>query len=111
MGEKGARLMDQADQSCKSIVGTLSGLGRITSKKMFGGFGIFEEKTMFALINSQGDVFFKSDESTIPKFEEEGSGKHSRMPYYLVPDKILNDKNKIQEWAKESIEIAHRAKK
>ena len=111
MGEKGDRLTDQAYQASNNIVETLSGLGKITSKKMFGGYGIFEEKTMFALINSMGEVFFKADESTIPKFEEEGSDKHGRMPYYLLPDKILNDKNKLQEWAQESINIAQRAKK
>jgi len=58
-----------------------------------------------------GNMGEKGDESTIPKFEEEGSGKHGRMPYYLHPDKILNDKNKLQEWAQESINIAQRAKK
>jgi len=34
MGDKGAILTDQADQASKSIVGTLSGLGKITSKKI-----------------------------------------------------------------------------
>jgi hypothetical protein len=51
MGEKGDRLTDQAYQTSNNIVDTLSGLGEINSKKMFGGYGIFEKKTMFALIH------------------------------------------------------------
>ncbi len=111
MGEKGARLTDQANKSWMHIVQSLSDLENISSRKMFGGFGIFKDKTMFGLVNSNGVLFFKADNSTIPKFEKEGSSKHGRMPYYEVPDKISQDKNKLLEWASEAISIAEAGKK
>ena len=111
MGEKGARLTDQANKSCMHIVQSLSDLENISSRKMFGGFGIFKDKTMFGLVTSDGTAFFKADESTIQKYEAAGSDKHGRMSYYKIPDKISQDQSKLLEWASEAISIAEAGKK
>ena len=42
------------------FTGRVKPLGDITYKKMFGGFGVFESGTMFALVPNDGGVFLKS---------------------------------------------------
>jgi DNA transformation protein len=111
MGEKGAKLSSEAAQSYERIIESLQPLGDITGKKMFGGYGIFESGTMFALVNSEGKIFFKADETNRWRFEEVEADRHARMPYYEVPDAILRDEVSLFEWAKESIELAHKSKK
>jgi len=49
MGSKGSKLSAQASQSAGEFVERLLPLGDVSSKKMFGGYGIFEAGTMFAL--------------------------------------------------------------
>ena len=83
----------------------MANLGDIRLKKMFGGYGIFEQDKMFGLIDSQGVVFFKIDESNLAKFEEAGSKKHAKMPYFSVPEDVLNNDSLLEEWAGISIRI------
>lgn len=111
MGEKGASLTSDATQSYERFTEALRPLGFITGKKMFGGYGIFESGTMFALVNSDGMIFLKADESNQWRFEEVGAQRHARMPYYQLPDAVLRDENLLFEWAKESMELAHQSKK
>ena len=111
MGEKGAKSSSGATQSYERVIESLHPLGDLTGKKMFGGYGIFESGTMFALVNSEGGVFFKADESNRWRFEEAGTDRHGRMPYYQVPDAVLRDEDSLFEWARESIELAHKSKK
>jgi DNA transformation protein len=111
MGEKGAKLSSDATQSYERVIESLHPLGDMTGKKMFGGYGIFESGTMFALVNSEGKVFFKVDQANRWRFEEAGADRHGRMPYYQVPDAVLRDEDSLFEWARESIELAHKSKK
>lgn len=110
MGKKGAKLTSQADDMAAEIVNTLSSVRDVNSRKMFGGYGIFESGSMFALIDSAGTVFFKADDSNLAQFEAAKSEKHSRMPYYAVPVDVLEDVDSLREWATTSIEIAHASK-
>ena len=81
-------------------------LGSVSVKSMFGGSGIFHEGAMFALIVGTG-IFFKVNDSNRSKYEQAGSNKHGRMPYYQVPTDVLQDETKLLDWARESISIAH----
>ena len=111
MGQKGAKLTQKATETCQLIIKELAGVGEITSRKMFGGYGIFESGVMFALLNSDGTLHLKANDTNIGRFEEAGSGKHGKMPYYEVPAKVLKDQTLLCEWASVSIEIAHSSKK
>lgn len=73
---------------------------------MFGGYGIFQDDKMFALVNSKGEIYLKADESMKEKFETAGSNQHGRMPYYTLPEDLLQDPDKLTKWAKESIDIS-----
>jgi DNA transformation protein len=111
MGEKGARLTPAADSARERLVEVLSPLGEVTSRKMFGGYGVFESKAMFALVSSTGEVFFKVGESNRTLFESSVARRHGKMPYYLVPAEVLANHSTLRDWARASIEIAHAEKK
>ena len=88
----------------------LSPLGNISSRPMFGGYGIFSEGNMFALISGSA-LFFKADDSNMAAYKEAGSLQYKPMPYYEVPGQVLNDKSKLHDWARLSIAVAASGKK
>jgi DNA transformation protein and related proteins len=106
MGQKGAKLTAEASQACDKLVQALADLGNVSSKKMFGGYGVFESGTMFALIDSEGKVHFKANQINRKRFEDEGASQHGRMPYFELPQRILKDTKSLHEWALASIEIS-----
>ena len=105
MGEKGEKLTSEAGESAEDIQKRLSSLGDITVRKMFGGYGIFAESKMFALIDSKGYIFFKVDDTNLASYDQAGSEKHFRMPYYRVPEAVLGDDQLLEDWARTSIKI------
>ncbi len=92
------------------VMDRLLPLGDVTAKKMFGGYGIFESRAMFALMNGRA-VYFKVDDTNRAQYEEMGSGKYGSMPYYRVPDEVLEDEPRLHRLVEESIALAHAAKK
>ena len=111
MGQKGAKLTEKAVQANEKLLQDLADLGDVSSRKMFGGFGIFESGAMFALITPEGNVHFKVDDSNRSAYEEAGSGQHMKMPYFEVPSSVLGDGEKLKNWARDSIAIARASKK
>ena len=52
MGIKGAKLTEKAISISEWLEDSLSGVGMISRRKMFGGYGVFESGVMFSLISS-----------------------------------------------------------
>ncbi len=83
---------------------------------MFGGLGIFADGLMIALV-SDGEVFLKADEQTIPALEAEGSrpftygAKNRRvvMSYWRLPERLLDDPEELGNFARAALGAAHRA--
>ena len=92
------------------FTGRIKSLGDITYKKMFGGYGVFESGTMFALVPKDGGVYLKSGQANMARFEEAGTNKHGRMPYYQIPEGVYKDNSQLMEWAREAIEVSKVAK-
>lgn len=46
-------------------------LGRVKSRSMFGGFGIFVDETMFALVVND-TLHIRADDATIEKYKQQG---------------------------------------
>lgn len=75
---------------------------------MFGGYGIFHEGLMFALI-ADDTLYFKVDESNRDMYEKTKSNPFPHgISYWEVPVEIMEDKDRLGEWARISIDIAHR---
>lgn len=91
----------------------LSDFGEIEVKKMFGGIGFFRDGLMFGMIGN--DVFrLKVDESNKQQYEERGvqpyhsENKKKGMPYWEVPQEIVEDRSELAKWASQSFGIATR---
>lgn len=73
---------------------------------MFGGYSIFNEGLMFALI-ADDTLYFKVDESNRTMYEKAESRPFPHgISYWEVPADVLEDKNRLGEWAKISMDIA-----
>ncbi|MEM7297935.1 MAG: TfoX/Sxy family protein [Bacteroidota bacterium] len=105
MGQKGDKHTNETQLSADLLLEKLSSIRGITSKKMFGGHGIFHEGKMFGIVDSAGTFFFKTNDKTKLKYESLGSQTHAKMPYHTVPDSIFNSQE-LTDWAKESISLS-----
>lgn len=88
------------------IMDLLAPLGEISGKAMFGGYGVFQEGSMFALISGSA-LYFKVDDSNRTAYEDVGSMQFKPMPYYEVPAEVMENTVKLNDWANVSIAIAH----
>ncbi len=92
------------------VMDLLAPLGPVRYRSMFGGFGIFFEGSMFALISGTG-LFFKVDDSNRAAYSEVGRKQYGRMPYHQIPANVLHDEAKLLQWADASIAVARTAPK
>ena len=107
--------MPVSDSFLAFVLEQLDPLGPITSKRMFGGVGLYAGDLFFALVS--GDVLYlKGDDDTRGRREAAGArpfqpfpdrprGK-GKMQYYSVPAAILEDGDALIAWAKEAVSIA-----
>jgi DNA transformation protein len=86
-------------------------------RPMFGGLGIFREGIMFAL-GADEVLYFRADGETEPAFAAEGSqpwvyegrDRAVTMPYWRVPERLLDDRDEFRTWALTAFAAAERAK-
>ncbi len=88
------------------VMELLEPIGGVTSRAMFGGYGIFHEGDMFALITGSA-LFFKVNEVSRAVYERAGSRQFRPMPYYEVPAEIMEDTVLLRKWAGTSMAIGH----
>lgn len=99
------------------VVQELASLGNLTTKNMFGGVGIFLDGVMFAKIAGDGTLSFRVDDTNRADYEQLGSeqfyspDKKKGMPYYRVPDEILEDQSALIQWAHKAHAVALANKK
>ena len=99
--------MKVSNKYLQFVMQKLDSLGYVTSRAMFGGYGIFHEGVMFALI-SDDTLYFKVNESNRAMYEQAGSKPFLHgISYWEVPAELLEEDSKLHEWANISIEIAH----
>ncbi len=92
--------------------------GPIKIRKMFGGYGLYHQELMFALV-AEDTLYLKADAENLSFFEDEGlgpfeynkGGKVVKMSYYLAPDEIMDDCEQAAIWARRSFEAARRSQK
>ena len=92
--------------STAHLLEQLTSIDGVTSKSMFGGHGIFHGGKMFGMVTAKGQRYFKANESTLSNYTDKGSEKHSRMPYYSIPEDIMEDDALLISWAEKAIEIS-----
>jgi 2-amino-4-hydroxy-6-hydroxymethyldihydropteridine diphosphokinase len=83
----------------------------ITTRKMFGGIGIFCDHGMFALITSEDVLHFKVDDANHAEYEAAEMPQFMKMPYFQVPSEVLDSQEQFGEWLTKSIAVSKRSPK
>lgn len=97
------------------VLEQLRSAGSVTSRSMFGGFGLYMDGIFFALI-ADDVLYFKVDDSNRPDFEAAGSGPfrpyedERTMQYFEVPADVLEDRSTLTTWVLRAVDVARRAK-
>lgn len=95
-------------------------LGRyavVVARRMFGGYGLYRQGVMFALI-AQNQLYFKADEQTAQYFKTfgsepftyEGKGKLVKLSYWTVVPDVLEDSAELKTWMDMACAVAGKAK-
>ena len=92
--------------------------GPIRARRMFGGYGVYHQDLMFALV-ANDVLYLKADEKSFNFFESLGmnrfeyikNGKTMSMSYYTAPDEIFDDPDLAKIWALRAYDAALRSKK
>ena len=72
-----------------------AGVGPITTRKMFGGLGIYADGTIFAILMSDGALRLKGVGEMAATFEAEG---------WELPDDLLDDSDAASAWARRALD-------
>lgn len=108
--------MAVSDSYRQYVIDQLSRVEPVTSKRMFGGVGIYCGELFFALI-AEDQLYFKVDDSTRPAYEAQGMepfrpfGEEHAMGYYEVPVAILENTEMLGDWMRAAMEVARNAKR
>jgi DNA transformation protein len=83
---------------------------------MFGGYGLFLDELMFALI-ADNSLYFKADDKSVADFTAKDlnpfsyqrNGKTFSMSYYQAPGESLDDVDELCDWANKAYGAALRS--
>ncbi len=89
--------------------------GMISSRRMFGGYGIYYDGLMFGLV-ADDELFLKTDALNIEEFKSlkleafqyKRNGKQIKMSYFKAPEAIYDDPEQANFWASLAFEAALR---
>ena len=99
--------MTPQDSFKEFVLDQLAAMESVTSRAMFGGFGLYHHEVFFGIL-SKGRLYFKTREETRPAYEEYGmqpfrpSDKQTLKNYYEVPPDILEDGDELIRWAEQA---------
>jgi DNA transformation protein len=110
--------MPKRSEFVELAVESLRTFGPVTTRRMFGGWGIYRDGVFFALI-AEDTLYFKSDEESRAEFERASPGpfvftkKGERIVthYYAVPEDAFEDPRVMARWARLGYAAALRAAK
>jgi DNA transformation protein len=95
------------------VIEQLAPAGRATSRRMFGGVGLYLDGLFFALIDDDV-LYFKVGDANRADYEMAGSKPFRPfadqpeyvMAYWQVPAEVLEDPEVLTRWARRSLEVA-----
>jgi len=88
------------------ILDLLGTVGNVTARRMFGGYGIYLDNLMFAIVVDD-ILYLKADSQIQARFQDLGrssfsyqrQGKNISMSYYQAPDEALENPEEMKAWA------------
>jgi len=101
--------MASRDESFKDFVlDQLQDLDGVEARRMFGGYGLYQDETLFGIIH-EGRLYFKIDEKTVAQYRKRKmkpfrpNAKQTLRSYYQVPVEIIEDGDRLGAWAEAAI--------
>jgi len=96
------------------VIEQLATLPAVSTRRMFGGLGLYSGDWFFALIDDDV-LYFKVDDANREDYVSRGMkafmpipGKAS-MGYFQVPEDVIEEAEELTRWARRSVEVAQRA--
>ena len=92
----------------------MSPLGEITWRSMFGGYCMYCDGIVFALVANQA-LFLKADDENRSGFEARGLKafrpfeRSETMSYYESPPEVFEDSDAMKQWCGGAVEAGRRA--
>jgi DNA transformation protein len=110
--------MTQSSEFVEFVLESLQPLRGVSARRMFGGWGIYKDGVMFALI-AYDTLYLKVDDGNrgayeaadLPYFTYNDKGSPIRMPYCAAPSDGLDDPEILCAWAREAYAAALRTRK
>jgi DNA transformation protein len=110
--------MGKSNEFVEFILEMLQLFGYVVAKPMFGGYGLYADGVMFALV-ADDTLYFKADEISKNDFLKLGlapfsyakNGSQYKMSYYCAPDDALEDMELMNVWAQKGYDAALRVNK
>jgi DNA transformation protein len=104
------------DEFVDYVVELMAGWAPVSVRRMFGGYGLYREGLMFALITSD-ELFLKTDAGNQARFERAGShpfvyqsrNRAVQLPYWSAPPASLDSPAEMGEWCQSAYGSALRA--
>lgn len=105
--------MPEEDEFVRYIIDLMQPLGAVSAKAMFGGYGIYLDGLMFALV-ADDVLYLKTGAENLPDFEQRGLPPFSyqrksntiNMSYSEAPAELLDDADALLLWAGKAISAA-----
>jgi len=91
----------------------------ITSRAMFGGYGIYQNGLIFAIIVGE-KLYFKVDDANKNDYASRGmepfrytmpNGKPYEMSYWEVPEEIMENREEMHEWVARAVAANKKVKR
>ena len=97
------------------VLELLAPVGEVRARAMFGGFGIYQRETIFAIVVDD-TLYFKTDAATGRKFSKLGLGPFTyvargrtvALHYHEAPPDVFESAEVMRSYALEAIGVARR---
>ncbi len=98
------------------MLGHLAGMDRVSSRRMFGGIGLYCGARLFGIV-FKGEVYLRADEGMRRSLARGGAGGGAFRPYrgrivnayWSLPAALHGDKRRFRAWARRAIAASEAA--
>ncbi len=110
--------MSRRSEFVEFVIDQMAFIGRPRVRSMFGGYGIYRDDRIFAIIVDER-LYFKADPVTRAEFEAKGlrpftyvaRGKSVTMQYFEAPPEVFEEPDAMRDWSQKAYGAAIRAVK
>jgi len=101
----------KSDSFKEFVLDQLRDLDGLSSRAMFGGYGLYQDGAFFGII-FKGRLYFKTDATTVKEYTQRGmkpfrpNTKQTLKTYYEVPVEMIENSELLAEWAQKAVKAA-----